>query len=123
MAPVIVMARASAMRRTVAGHGVHLVVARIERREMRDGRPRISLRSIRATTVRRSGQIERLLEAHRVKFRLAAGPERSALDLIEPLLVIEHRDVGVAAARLGEAELTAAVDRADAVRDFELDHT
>src|SRR6266850_4107510 len=67
-----------------------------------------------------SGEVERLLEAHGVDLRLAARHKRFAFDLIEPLLVIKHRDVGMTAARPRDAELTA-VNRADAVGYIKLD--
>ena len=45
------------------------------------------------------GEIKRLLEPRGVNFRLSPGDKRVTLDLIEAIIPIEQRDVGVATVR------------------------
>jgi hypothetical protein len=61
---------------------------------------------------------ERLLEAHGIAGRIAR--RHLALDLVEPLLVIEQRDERISAVRTGDAEL-AAVIPVDPMLDIDLD--
>jgi hypothetical protein len=68
-----------------------------------------------------SGEIKRLLEAHRVSFRLPPGDERVALDLIEAVIPVEQGDVGIATVRSGDAQLSA-VDSANPMRNVEFDY-
>src|SRR4029077_9601763 len=65
-------------------------------------------------------EIERLLETHGVDFRLSAPNKRFAFELIQPIVVMKHRDVRVTAVRSRDSEL-AAVDPANPVLDVELD--
>jgi hypothetical protein len=41
-----------------------------------------------------SREIERLLETHGVGFRLSACDKRPAFDLVQPIVMMKHRDVG-----------------------------
>src|ERR1700680_30210 len=66
------------------------------------------------------GERERLLETNGVGRRVFPRRKRFPLDLIEPLLVIEHRDRRMAAIRPHDAQLTA-VSPADAVGNIDLD--
>src|SRR6266436_9999881 len=68
----------------------------------------------------RSLEIDRLLKTHGVDFRLSARNKRFALDLIQPIAVMKHRDIGVTTIHPCDSEL-AAVEPADAVLDVELD--
>ena len=69
---------------------------------------------------RRSGEIERLLEAHRINFRLPPGDKRVSLDLIKTIIAVEQRHVGIATVRTRDAQLPA-IDSADAMRNVEFD--
>src|SRR6202044_654859 len=73
-----------------------------------------------ATVQRALREIERLLEAHCIKFRLPPGDERVALDLIEAVIPVEQRHVGVATVRSGDVQLPA-VDSANPMRNVEFD--
>jgi hypothetical protein len=68
-----------------------------------------------------SGEIKRLLEPHRVNFRLSPGDKGVGLDLIEAVIPVEQRHVGIAAVRSGDAQLPA-VDSANAMRNVEFDY-
>jgi hypothetical protein len=57
--------------------------------------------------MRRATSDQALLEAHRLNFRLPAGDKRVALDLIEAVIPVEQRHVGVATVRSGDAQLAA----------------
>jgi hypothetical protein len=65
-------------------------------------------------------EIKRLLKAHRFDFGLPAGDKRVALDLIEAVIPVEQRHIGVATVRSGDAQLPA-VDLANATRNVEFD--
>jgi hypothetical protein len=65
-----------------------------------------------------SREIERLLETRGIDFRLSARNKRLAFDLVKPIVMVNHGDVGVTAIRSCDAEL-AAVDPADSVLDVE----
>jgi hypothetical protein len=67
-----------------------------------------------------SGEIKRLLEPRGVNFRLSPGDKRVTLDLIEAIIPIEQRDVGVATIRSDDTQMPA-VDSADAMRNVEFD--
>ena len=68
-----------------------------------------------------SGQVKRLLEDHGVDFGLAARCDRLAFDLVEALLVVKYRNVGIPAVRPRNGKL-AAICRTDTVLDVEFDH-
>jgi hypothetical protein len=59
---------------------------------------------IRGTALR---EIERLLEAHRLDLCLPSGDKGVALDLIEAVIPVEQRHIGIATVRSGDAELPA----------------
>src|SRR5712672_484627 len=73
-----------------------------------------------ARSIRR--QVERLLEDHGVDLRLPASDGCCSFKPIEALLVIEYRNVGIAAVCPRNSKLSA-VSRADAMGDVEFDHT
>jgi len=49
----------------------------------------------------------RLLEAHGIGLRLTAGNKRFPLDPVEPVLVVEQRDVGITPVCASDAKLAA----------------
>jgi hypothetical protein len=67
-----------------------------------------------------SATLKRLLEAHRVNFRLPPGDKGVALDLLEAVIPVEQRHVRVATARSGDAQLPA-IDSANTMRNVEFD--
>lgn len=59
---------------------------------------------------------------HRINFRLSPRHKGLAFDLVEPIVMVKHRDVGIAAIRHRNAKLTP-IDGADSVLNVELDNS
>jgi hypothetical protein len=59
-------------------------------------------RRVRSQATTYLGGNKRLLEAHRVDFRLSSGDKGIALDLIEAVVLVEQRDVGIATVGSGD---------------------
>jgi hypothetical protein len=82
--------------------------------------PTCLLHQVQTLRVPTAYLIKRLLKAHRFDFGLPAGDKRVALDLIEAVIPVEQRHIGVATVRSGDAQLPA-VDLANATRNVEFD--